>query len=164
MPIFHDPDDSPPRQPSSHQTSSSERQRAASPITEIHVSQLDDLNFWGSTGLGTQPNMNTALYGSGRKQQNVDRVELIERLKRTKSPVWQQSQEVRHPPLPTVGTGIPQYMYIYMLQLLIQHRSSAPKIIAQNHDRILEIARQALYYLTPNSGLRALLRQIPFEN
>jgi hypothetical protein len=45
--------------------------------------------------------MNIDLYGSGRKQQNVDRVELIERLKRTKSPVWQQSQDVRQPFLPT---------------------------------------------------------------
>jgi hypothetical protein len=51
-----------------------------------------------------------------------------------------------------------------MLQLLIQHRSSAANIIVQSHDRILEIARQALCYLKENSGLHVQLHQIRFEN
>jgi hypothetical protein len=38
--------------------------------------------------------MDSDLYGSGRKQPKIDRVNLIERLKRTKSPSWQQDQHV----------------------------------------------------------------------
>jgi hypothetical protein len=79
--------------------------------------------------------------GNGRNQLNLDRVELIERLKRTKSPIWQQGQDVRHPLL---YATILEFRCLGMLQLLIQHRSSAARTVVQHHDPIREIDQQAL--------------------
>lgn len=98
MPIFHDPYDSPPRQSSSRQTSFGGR-TADSPSVEPDTLQLDASKYWCSAGLATQSKMNPELHESDRKHINLGRVELIERLKRSKSPIWQQSLDVRHLPL-----------------------------------------------------------------
>jgi hypothetical protein len=97
MPIFHDPHDSPPRRPSSCQTSSGGQRGAESPIPGSDASLLDNMRPWDSDGRGAAMNMNSDQRGSGRKQANFDRMELIERLKRTKSPPWQRHQDVSHP-------------------------------------------------------------------
>jgi hypothetical protein len=97
MPIFHDPHDSPPRRPSSRQTSSGGQRGAESPIAGSDASLLDNMRPWDSDGRGAAMNMNSDQRGSGRKQASFDRMELIERLKRTKSPPWQRDQDVSRP-------------------------------------------------------------------
>jgi hypothetical protein len=97
MPIFHDPHDSPPQRPSSRQTPPGGQQRAESPTSGSDTSLLDNVRSWDRTVRGAPLNMNHELCESGRKQANFDRMELIERLKRTKSPPWQQDQDVSRP-------------------------------------------------------------------
>ncbi|KAH4116190.1 hypothetical protein HBI04_140410 [Parastagonospora nodorum] len=94
MPIFHDPYDSPPRQSSPRQTSFGGRRTADSPSVEPDTLQLDESRYWCSAGRAIQSKMNPELHESDRKQINLGRLELIERLKRSKSPVWQQGLDI----------------------------------------------------------------------
>jgi hypothetical protein len=97
MPIFHDPHDSPPQRPSSRQTPPGGQRRAESPAPGSDKSLLDNVRPWDRTARGAPLNLNSELRGSGRRQANFDRMELIERLKQTKSPPWQQNEDVSHP-------------------------------------------------------------------
>ncbi|KAH7084198.1 hypothetical protein FB567DRAFT_561320 [Paraphoma chrysanthemicola] len=93
MPIFHDPHESPPRRPSPLQMPFGHQGRAGTSGSAFDMSMLDTLHSGDSTGPEVQTNMELELPCSGRKPSTCDRVELIERLKRTKSPVWSQRQD-----------------------------------------------------------------------
>jgi hypothetical protein len=95
MPIFHDPHDSPPRRPSSHLTSGGQR-RAGTLDTDFDISLLENFQSEDSTGYETQADMIQESSSHGQKQSPFDRVDLIERLKRTKSPLWQQRPNVSY--------------------------------------------------------------------
>jgi hypothetical protein len=94
MPIFHDPFDSPPRRSSYRQTSFSGQPKLESPEFARNTSELASLRPSEGAHHGVQPSMDSDLHASGRKQPKIDRVNLIEHLKRTKSPSWQHDQHV----------------------------------------------------------------------
>lgn len=90
MPIFHDPHESPPWRTVSRQMSSDEAQRGFShDVSPLGSFQPDEIS-------GTS--MASELVGHERKPQPHDRNELIERIKRVKSPIWQLRQDVSNPP------------------------------------------------------------------
>lgn len=105
MPIFHDPHDSPPRRSSSRNMSPGGGRGATSPDLSSASSLLQGLQPRNGAFRGAQPVVNPELHGSGQMQHNFDRMDLIERLKRTKSPVWQQDQNVGLPVSPCNNQG-----------------------------------------------------------
>jgi hypothetical protein len=89
MPIFHDPQDSPPRHLSSRQASSAGKQRAGASTIGFdkplsNITQSED-----RTDCESQIDMQPPSPKEDRKPSRLDRIELIERLKRTQSPSWQ---------------------------------------------------------------------------
>jgi hypothetical protein len=100
MPIFHGPHDSPPRLSSSRIMSPGGRRGATSPEPSSTKSTFQGLQSWDGTFRGTEPIVNPELHGSRQMQHHFDRMDLIERLKRTKSPVWPQDQHVGQPMSP----------------------------------------------------------------
>ncbi|KAF1913010.1 hypothetical protein BDU57DRAFT_581447 [Ampelomyces quisqualis] len=96
MPIFHDPHDSPPRRLSSRQMSPVGRRGAKAPDLSSPTSLLQGLQPWDDCFRGAQPMVDPELQGSGQMQHSFDRMDLIERLKRTKSPVWPQDPNSEH--------------------------------------------------------------------
>jgi hypothetical protein len=159
MPIFHDPHDSPPQGPSPRQTSHSAQREAESPNLAPDTSLLDGVRSWDSTGRGALLNMNSELCGSGQKQTNFDRMELIERLKRTKSPPWQQDEDVSHPRPLRQYTSLCTTMYL----LTLRRRTSTPITAAPNRNRTVESDRRAPRYPSLNSKSSAHLPQTLFE-
>ncbi|KAF1850731.1 uncharacterized protein K460DRAFT_269650 [Cucurbitaria berberidis CBS 394.84] len=92
MPIFHDPHGSPPRRSSSHQASSARLQRAGTSETNFERPLVDALQTGEVVGSNLSFEMNSESPSQGRKPSMFDRMELIERLKRSNSPLWQQRQ------------------------------------------------------------------------
>jgi hypothetical protein len=134
MPIFHDPHDSPPQGPSPRQTSHGGQREEESPIPGPDTSLLDGVRSWDSTGCGVPLNLNSELYRSGRKQTIFDRMELIERLKRTKSPPWQQDEHVSHPRPLRQYTSLSTTIDL----LTLRCRTNTPMIVAPNRNRTIE--------------------------
>lgn len=93
MPIFHDPHDSPPRRSSSRQMFHSEERRIENPRTEYDVSILEPENSIGRIEQDMLHGVES-LESPYPGRMSLNRVDLIERLKRTKSPVWQDHQNV----------------------------------------------------------------------
>ncbi|KAH7385559.1 hypothetical protein DE146DRAFT_621949 [Phaeosphaeria sp. MPI-PUGE-AT-0046c] len=94
MPIFHDPHDSPPRQTSPCLTSRGGQRRAEPPESVPDAPALHGIHLWDRYDSGARPKMESEPHGSEPFQSNLGRVELIERLKRAKSPQWQRIQDV----------------------------------------------------------------------
>ncbi|KAF2821118.1 hypothetical protein CC86DRAFT_303593 [Ophiobolus disseminans] len=90
MPIFHDPPDSPPRRPSSRQMSSTGQR----PRTELNLSLLHSMSPGECTELDAHDQTGSLAPYLERKP--FDRADLIERLKRTKSPTWGNRRNDRH--------------------------------------------------------------------
>lgn len=108
MPIFHDPHDSPPRQASPRLTSFGGRRSEQSPETVPEVPSFHGEYSWDSYDSQIRPSMESESRGSGPLQANLGRVELIERLKRTKSPSWQRSQDVSHETVAIANCATPR--------------------------------------------------------
>ncbi|KZM27971.1 hypothetical protein ST47_g886 [Ascochyta rabiei] len=89
MPIFHDPHESPPQQSASRQMSSDKAQRGGESTPTHHVAPLDSLRAHGATGSG----MICESASHETRPRSRDRNELMERIKRVKSPLWQLGQD-----------------------------------------------------------------------
>lgn len=92
MPIFHDPQEDPPRPPSLHQTSLTALPTIATPRQQLDTLLMDDLSRHRSTSTTMSPEYDHESPNQSRKPTIIDRVELIERLKRSNSPSWTQRQ------------------------------------------------------------------------
>lgn len=92
MPIFHDAHDSPPRWSPARQTTADEARRAGHQNFDANVSLLNIPSGHEHAGQERVSEMDSS--ASTREARTFDRVELIERLKRTKSPQWQQQRKV----------------------------------------------------------------------
>lgn len=94
MPIFHDPQESLPKWPSSRQVSRAGLVEADTP-GNVHKEQTPDL--WQSESApGSVMPLESASDSPSEalKPSIVGRLELIDRLKRTKSPTWSQRHSV----------------------------------------------------------------------
>ena len=90
MPIFHDPHESPPWRAVSHQMSSDEAKRGGELEFDRDVSPLGSLHL----GDATSPGMIHQPASHQSRPASQDRNQLIERIKRVKSPLWQLRQDV----------------------------------------------------------------------
>ncbi len=89
MPIFHDPEDSPPWRTAPRHMSSAEATKDEMPDVS-HVTPMGSLSLGGIVALGraSEPVSDAA------RPTSRDRNGLIERIKRVKSPLWQFRQDV----------------------------------------------------------------------
>ncbi|CAO2653722.1 Nn.00g031330.m01.CDS01 [Neocucurbitaria sp. VM-36] len=92
MPIFHDLHESPPRRSSSRQASSAGLQRAGISGFGLERPLIDSFQIAEGTDPSLSFDMDPESPNQGRKPSMFDRIELIERLKRSNSPLWQQRQ------------------------------------------------------------------------
>ncbi|ORY07409.1 hypothetical protein BCR34DRAFT_489487 [Clohesyomyces aquaticus] len=96
MPIFHDNFDSPPRHSAPQQSTSDELAKAGyapwSPESAMRASMHSEPLPESTTRL----DMDSNVFHSSRKPSMLNRVELIERLKRGNSPSWQNLPHVCH--------------------------------------------------------------------
>ncbi|KAF2713137.1 hypothetical protein K504DRAFT_449881 [Pleomassaria siparia CBS 279.74] len=92
MPIFHDQDESPPQPLASQLVSFIEPQRTGFPGRVFEQTLLDSVLSENIAGRVPKPEFDSAMPNNGLKMPAVNRVELIERIKRTKSPPWPQPQ------------------------------------------------------------------------
>jgi hypothetical protein len=93
MPIFHDPHESSLGRPSSDRASHVQRE-ADAPTSYLDLSLPGSISSGIGSKHGTRAEMDYESSGHEQKQSAFDRVELIERLKRTKSPLWRPRQDV----------------------------------------------------------------------
>ncbi|KAL5117779.1 hypothetical protein ACEQ8H_004253 [Pleosporales sp. CAS-2024a] len=149
MPIFHDPYDSVQQQSPCRHTSSNARRTAQSPSTRSNTPHMANSRGWSSEELGALSNMNSSLRP---KQATLDRVDLIERLKRTKSPVWQQASDSEpsqeHAPQPRPNSGNRATSPSLALVELKTCRTSAP-------DPFRDLAAAGLDIQRPRSALHS---------
>ncbi|KAF2789237.1 hypothetical protein K505DRAFT_313498 [Melanomma pulvis-pyrius CBS 109.77] len=92
MPIFHDQDELPPPRPVSQQSLFVESQRAGYPARVLGGTLLDGMLAENPTESSPSPGIDPVTPNSGLKMPVLTRVELIERIKRGKSPSWPQLQ------------------------------------------------------------------------
>lgn len=90
MPIFHDPHESPPWRTVSRRMSSDEARRGGELKLDRDVSPLSGLHLDDATSSGMihEPASHES------RPTSQDRNQLIERIKRVKSPLWQLRQDV----------------------------------------------------------------------
>ena len=94
MPIFHDPPGSPPRRPHSNLASFTGPQRTGTPAPAFARPVADSMHTRELVDMNMSPKEDSEPLSQGRKPSMFDRMELIERLKRSHSPSWQQRQSV----------------------------------------------------------------------
>ena len=94
MPIFHDHYETPPRRPASQRSATSEPQRAGNRGDGFGRTLLDGVHSGNAVGPTPDSEKDAAILASGRKMPVLNRVELIERIKRGNSPAWQQVPNV----------------------------------------------------------------------
>jgi hypothetical protein len=73
-----------------------EQRREGTSDSASDMSLLNALHFAESTDTEVRIDMDSEAPSTERKPSTFGRVELIERLKRTKSPLWSQRQDVSH--------------------------------------------------------------------
>ncbi|OAL47463.1 hypothetical protein IQ07DRAFT_682301 [Pyrenochaeta sp. DS3sAY3a] len=97
MPIFHDPHGSPPRRPTSRHSPSGRLPRTVGTGFGFAGGFLDDLQPAEEPHHSTMPiGADTEPVNHTRKSPTLDRLGLIERLKRSNSPTWQQNTGTQH--------------------------------------------------------------------
>lgn len=94
MPIFHDQDEPPPQEPKFSQTLFVEPPRNRYLGGALGGTLLDSVFSENAIEPASGSEGDASLPCSGPKMPVLNRVELIERIKRGKSPVWPQFQNV----------------------------------------------------------------------
>ena len=144
MPIFHDPQDSPPWRTTSRQMSSDDSLKEGTTNFSRDASSLGSLSLESVLGSGTaQESISHEARPTSR-----DRNRLIERIKRVKSPLWQFRQDVSDWSLKPFESAVSQSR-ICRCKIDACHSRTATVPTAALHrlDRLLEIGRKRLRLL-----------------
>jgi hypothetical protein len=144
MPIFHDPQDSPPWRTLSRQMSSDEPQKEGTTDFSSDASSL------GSLSLETVLHSGTAHESISfeARPTSRDRNGLIERIKRVKSPLWQFRQDVSDLSLEPVEPAVFQSPICRSRINACDSRiATVPTAALKRRDRLLEIGRKRLRLL-----------------
>jgi hypothetical protein len=144
MPIFHDPQDSPPWRTTSRQMSSDEPHKEGTTNFSRDTSSLGSLSLESVLGSGTvqQSISHEARPTSG------DRNGLIERIKRVKSPLWQFRQDVSDLSLKPIESAVSQSPICrFRVDACDSRTATVPTAVLNRRDRLLEIGRKRLRFL-----------------
>lgn len=114
MPIFHEQDDSPPQDDSQHVLFVEPRRDAYAGASEGTL--LDSLFSKSATEPAPAFDRGPFVPDCGLMMPVLNRVELIERIKRGKSPVWPPSQIVSRTDYPTL---VPTRLFMCSLKFLV---------------------------------------------
>ncbi|KAF2472915.1 uncharacterized protein BDR25DRAFT_302507 [Lindgomyces ingoldianus] len=92
MPIFHDHFDSPPRKSVAQESAPDQLERAGYPQCSSEATLRDGVDPGSCTESNSRFNIDSTPFNTHRKPSVLNRVELIERIKRGNSPSWPQLQ------------------------------------------------------------------------